>query len=33
MLLGRKAMDDGYIVDPALSYQKAKPIFCKVKEN
>lgn len=33
MLLGRKAMDDNCIVDPALSYQKAKPIFYKVNKN
>ncbi len=33
MLLGRRAMDDGCIVDPTLSYQKAKPISCKVNEK
>ncbi|MGW8169748.1 MAG: ATP-dependent zinc protease family protein [Sulfurovaceae bacterium] len=33
MLLGRRAMDDGCIVDPTLSYQKARPISYSVNEN
>ncbi len=33
MLLGRRAMDDGCIVDPTLSYQKARLISYKVNEN
>ena len=33
MLLGRRAMDDGCIVDPTLSYQKARSISYSVNEN